>query len=97
MEWGEIEREEFRQLLVEIDATRMPFGKYAGMPLPDLPPEYLAWFAERGFPHGRLGELLAQVHEIKQVGMDMVFDPLRQARGGRASFRAPRRRGYNFD
>jgi len=49
----------------------------------DLPPEYLSWFQDRGFPKGRLGELMAQVAEIKSVGMDAVFDPLRQLNGGR--------------
>ena len=97
MHWTEIDREDFRQLLLEIDAMRMPFGKYAGFPITDLPPEYLAWFAERGFPKGRLGELLAVVHEVKGVGMDAVFDPLRKARGGRATFRKPRRRRYDFE
>ena len=49
------------------DAARMPFGKYAGVAITDLPSEYLTWFAERGFPAGRLGELLASVYEIKGV------------------------------
>ncbi len=97
MDWTEIDREDFRRLLVEIDAARMPFGKYAGFPITDLPSEYLTWFAERGFPKGRLGELLAYVYEIKGVGMDGVFEPLRQARGGRAKMRKPRRRGYDFE
>src|SRR5690606_33234621 len=59
----DIEREDFRNLLGEIGKMRMPFGKYGpagvpprGMPIYDLPPEYLSWFKERGFPKGRLGE-----------------------------------------
>jgi uncharacterized protein len=86
----EIDREDFRNLLAEIGAARIPFGKFgikfyppSGVPIMDLPEEYLAWFKERGFPKGRLGELMAQVFEIKAVGMDQVFDPMRQARGGR--------------
>jgi uncharacterized protein (DUF3820 family) len=97
MDWTEIDREDFRRLLVEIDAARMPFGKYAGVAITDLPSEYLTWFAERGFPAGRLGELLAYVYEIKGVGMDAVFEPLRKARGGRMTARKPRRRGYDFE
>jgi uncharacterized protein (DUF3820 family) len=100
MDFTEIDREDFRNLLVEIGSCHMPFGKFgiqeyppSGVPLYDLPEEYLGWFKERGFPKGRLGELMAQVHEIKAVGMDCVFDPIRQARGGRFPLRQSRRRG----
>lgn len=100
----EFDREDFRRLLVEIGKTRMPFGKYgikeyppAGVPIMDLPDEYLRWFLERGFPKGRLGELMAQVCEIKGVGMDSVFDPVREANGGRFKMRQPRRKNFKFD
>ncbi len=100
----EIEREDFRNLLAEIGATHMPFGKFGireypprGVPIMDLPVEYLVWFKDRGFPKGRLGELLAHVCEIKEVGMDSVFDPLRQARGGRHPLRQQRRRSFDFE
>lgn len=99
----EIEREDFRNLLGEIGMTRMPFGKYgpqavppSGMPIHDLPPEYLSWFKQRGFPKGRLGELLAVVCEIKEVGMDAVFDPLREANGGRVRIHPRRPRSRTF-
>jgi len=99
-----IDREDFRNLLAEIARTRMPFGKFgireyppAGVPIMDLPPEYLAWFKERGFPKGRLGELMAQVHTIKEVGMDAVFDPLRHAMGGRFQLRQKPRRSFDFE
>ena len=100
----EIDREDFRNLLAEIGKTHMPFGRFGrkeypphGVPIMDLPIEYLAWFHQRGFPKGRLGELLAHVYEIKEVGMDSVFDPLRQARGGRHPLRPERRRSFGFD
>ena len=100
---NEINREDFRNLLAEIGRMRMPFGKYgpaavppAGMPLHDLPGEYLIWFKERGFPKGRLGELMAVVCEIKEVGMDSVFDPLREALGGRVTFHPKRKREVRF-
>ncbi|TAE73345.1 MAG: hypothetical protein EAZ65_02030 [Verrucomicrobia bacterium] len=99
----EVRREEFRKLLGELSGLRMPFGKYGpaavppqGMPVHDLPVEYLLWFKERGFPKGRLGELMALVCEIKEVGMDALFDPLRQANGGRVSFRSKRVREIEF-
>jgi uncharacterized protein len=100
----EIDREDFRRLLVEIGATRIPFGKFgikeyppAGVPIMDLPEEYLSWFLERGFPKGRLGELMAHVCEIKSVGMDSVFDPVRHANGGRFKLRQPRRKSFKFE
>ena len=100
----EIDREDFRNLLIEIGKTRIPFGKFgikayppAGVPIMDLPPEYLSWFQERGFPKGRLGELMAQVCEIKSVGMDSVFDPLRQANGGRFRLQPTRRKSFGFE
>lgn len=97
MEFTDIDREDFRQMLCEIGKTQMPFGKFgpkeyppAGVPLMDLPAEYLMWFKERGFPKGRLGELMEVVYEIKGVGMDSVFDPLRKAHGGRFNIRKKR-------
>ncbi len=100
----EIDREDFRNLLIEIGKTRMPFGKFgpkdyppAGVPIMDLPPEYLSWFFERGFPKGRLGELMAHVCEIKSVGMDAVFDPMRQANGGRYKLQPTRRKSFDFE
>ncbi len=100
----EIDREDFRNLLLEIGKTRIPFGKFgikfyppSGVPIMDLPPEYLSWFQERGFPKGRLGELMAQVCEIKSVGMDSVFDPLRQANGGRFRLQPTRRKSFDFE
>lgn len=102
MDFSEIDREDFRQMLMEIGGTWMPFGKFGpndypprGVPLMDLPPEYLMWFKERGFPKGRLGELMEMVYEIKGVGMDAIFDPLRKANGGRYAIR--KKRGGKFD
>ena len=104
MNFGEIDREDFRNLLAEIGRARMPFGKFgmrayppAGVPVMDLPPEYLAWFKERGFPKGRLGELMAVVYEVKEVGMDKVFDPLRVANGGRFELRPSPRKRFKFE
>lgn len=92
------DREEFREILAEIGDTNMPFGRFGpksfpprGLPIMDLPEEYLAWFQQRGFPNGRLGELLEVVWGIKDVGMDSVFEPMRTARGGRHSIRRPKR------
>ncbi|MEE2622629.1 MAG: DUF3820 family protein, partial [Verrucomicrobiota bacterium] len=90
VEFTDIDRDDLRNLMEEIGSTNMPFGKFGpdeypprGVPIIDLPPESLAWFTERGFPKGRLGELLATVFEIKQSGADAVFQPLRERNGGR--------------
>lgn len=103
-DFTDIDRDDFRNLLVEIAKTRIPFGKFgikeyppAGVPIIDLPIEYLIWFKERGFPKGRLGELMAEVCEIKAVGMDSVFDPIRQANGGRFPLIPKRRRSFDFE
>ncbi len=54
----------------------MPFGKYAGRRLIDLPEPYVVWFAGKGFPKGKLGQMLAIVHEIKINGLEYLFAPL---------------------
>jgi hypothetical protein len=62
---------------LELAAMKMPFGKYAGRLLIDLPEPYVIWFAQKGFPEGRLGEMLAIIYEIKVNGLEYLFDPLR--------------------
>lgn len=64
--------------LLELARTRMPFGKYAGRLLIDLPEPYVVWFAQQGFPPGKLGRMLQTVHEVKINGLEFLFDPLRQ-------------------
>lgn len=63
--------------LVQLANTTMPFGKYAGRVIIDLPEEYLLWFAHKGFPPGQLGELLALALEIKVNGQEHLLNPLR--------------------
>ncbi|HMQ21987.1 MAG TPA: DUF3820 family protein [Planctomycetota bacterium] len=76
--------------LVAIGNAHMPFGRFGpraypprGVPIIDLPFEYLAWFEQRGWPRGRLGELLALVYHSKLSGVDAIFDVFREQRGGR--------------
>jgi hypothetical protein len=54
----------------------MPFGKYKGRLLIDLPEPYVVWFANQGFPKGELGEMLATLYEIKANGLEGVVRPL---------------------
>jgi uncharacterized protein len=65
-----------RELLVELANTRMPFGKYKGRLLLDLPEPYLAWFARGGFPAGKLGMLLESALAIKMNGLERLVRPL---------------------
>jgi uncharacterized protein (DUF3820 family) len=57
---------------------KMPFGKYKGTVLCDLPVSYLEWFAREGFPPGKLGMMLATLFEIKINGLMYLLDPLRK-------------------
>jgi uncharacterized protein (DUF3820 family) len=56
----------------------MPFGKYQGRLIADLPGAYLAWFARKGFPPGELGHLLALMLELDHNGLRALLDPLRK-------------------
>ncbi|GJL76921.1 DUF3820 family protein [Nitrosomonas sp.] len=63
------------QLLV----TRvMPYGKYKGRLIADLPGNYLNWFAREGFPPGEIGKLLALMHELDHNGLSSLLTPLRE-------------------
>lgn len=64
-------------ILEEICRVRMPFGKYKGSILADLPVSYLEWFQRKGFPPGKLGAQLATVYEIKLNGLTELLAPLR--------------------
>lgn len=56
----------------------MPYGKYKGRPIADLPGHYLNWFARVGFPKGDLGRLLALMQEIDHNGLGGLLEPLRR-------------------
>jgi len=64
---------------LELLVTReMPYGKYKGRLIADLPGNYLNWFARKGFPHGELGQLLALMQELDHNGLSSLLDPLRK-------------------
>lgn len=66
-------------LLKDLVTMKMPFGKYKGTTLCNLPVSYLEWFSAQGFPQGKLGMLLATMYEIKINGLDRLLDPLKWA------------------
>ncbi|MFC3337202.1 DUF3820 family protein [Paracandidimonas soli] len=65
------------QDLEKLVRWRMPYGKYEGRYLADLPGHYLAWFARNGFPDGDLGRLLALMFELDHNNLRGLLDPLR--------------------
>ncbi len=65
------------QALRELAGMRMPYGKYSGRLLIDLPEPYVVWLSRQGFPAGKLGDMLRSVYEIKVNGLEYLFKPLR--------------------
>ncbi|WP_114786089.1 DUF3820 family protein [Vibrio tetraodonis] len=66
-----------KENLIKLASIHMPFGKYSGRILIDLPEEYLLWFDKKGFPNGELGELLKLCLALKIEGLDSLVKPLK--------------------
>jgi uncharacterized protein (DUF3820 family) len=64
--------------LLDLVKIKMPFGKYSGTLLCDLPVFYLEWFNRKGFPKGKLGMQLQTVYEIKLNGLEYLLAPLKK-------------------
>ena len=75
---NEMETIENHEFLMELANTKMPFGKYAGRYLVDLPETYVLWFKERGFPKGKLGLMMKLVMEIQLNGLEKLIRPLQE-------------------
>ena len=67
-----------KEILIEIVRTPMPFGKYKGVLVADIPVHYLEWLKSKGFPKGKLGMLLSTVHEIKTNGLEEIIYTLKR-------------------
>ena len=67
---------EIRKELIELANTSMPYGKYQGKLLIELPENYIVWYKSKGFPQGKLGSQLAQIYEIKLNGLEKLIYPL---------------------
>jgi uncharacterized protein (DUF3820 family) len=64
--------------MIKIANMKMPFGRYKGYALIDLPEPYVVWFHNQGLPEGELGRLLAQLYDIKANGLEYLFAPLKE-------------------
>ena len=63
--------------LLKLANMPMPFGKYKGQVLIDLPEPYVVWFYHKGLPEGKLGQLLGLLYEIKLNGLEDIVRPLK--------------------
>lgn len=96
--------DEFSEVLKDLVDYHMPFGKFGpdnfppkGVPVYDLPYEYLAYFKKKGgFPAGKLGRLMEFVYYAKLDGADAMFDPIRKLKGGRTLLRE-KKGGKSYD
>ncbi|GHA76165.1 hypothetical protein GCM10009007_16530 [Formosimonas limnophila] len=66
------------QMLNDLVQKTMPFGKYKGRLIADLPGHYLGWFVREGLPKGELGQLIALAYELDHNNLKALLEPLRQ-------------------
>ena len=69
-------QQDSRKELIALANARMPYGKYEGKLLIEIPENYLVWYQNKGFPSGKLGNQLAQMMEIKRNGLEKLIYPL---------------------
>lgn len=69
------------EMLERLVRVPMPYGKYKGRLIADLPGNYLNWFAREGFPKGEIGQLLALMQELDHNGLNGLLEPIRKAAG----------------
>ncbi|MDQ0968867.1 DUF3820 family protein [Pedobacter psychrodurus] len=64
-------------LLLDLVKMQMPYGKYKGYLICNIPESYLLWYKDKGFPKGKLGDLLATMFEIRVNGLEYLLTPLK--------------------
>ena len=67
-----------KQFLVDTANMRMPFGKYKGTYLIDIPEYYMVWYKNKGFPKGKLGQMMGLVYELKLNGLEDILRKIRR-------------------
>jgi len=65
-----LDEDKSKQFLIKLAQTRMPYGKYKGRFMIDLPEFYVVWYRNKGFPKGQIGEMPATVYELKMNGLE---------------------------
>jgi uncharacterized protein len=66
------------QILKDLVSIPMPYGKYKGRLICELPEYYLVWYENQGFPAGKIGILLATMYEIKLNGLEYLLKPIKK-------------------
>ncbi|MDB4131646.1 DUF3820 family protein [Flavobacteriaceae bacterium] len=69
---------EYKQFLIDLAKMKMPFGKYKGRYLIDLPEHYLIWYKNKGFPNGKIGKQLESVYELQLNGLEYIVKEIRK-------------------
>ncbi|RZL40885.1 MAG: hypothetical protein EOO93_30595 [Pedobacter sp.] len=67
-------------LLLELVKMQMPYGKYKGYLICNIPESYLLWYKDKGFPKGKLGDLMATMFEIRVNGLEYLLTPLKNGK-----------------
>mgnify|MGYP005842230793 CR=1 FL=1 len=67
-----------KELLLSLVKNKMPYGKYKGTLLCNIPEYYLVWFKQQGFPKGKLGQQLETMYDIKINGLEYPLEPLKK-------------------
>ena len=73
-----LDQNQSKQFLLKLANTKMPYGKYEGRYMIDLPEYYVVWYRNKGFPNGQIGEMLATVYELKVNGLEEWVRKLRK-------------------
>lgn len=67
-----------KQFLIDVSKMRMPYGKYKGTYLIDLPEHYVVWYHNKGFPKGKIGKMLGLVYELKLNGLEDIIREIKK-------------------
>jgi len=73
-----LDQNQSKQFLLKLANTKMPYGKYEGRYMIDLPEYYVVWYRNKGFPKGQIGEMLATVYDLKVNGLEELMRKLRK-------------------
>jgi uncharacterized protein (DUF3820 family) len=73
-----LDQDQSKKFLLKLANTKMPYGKYEGRYMIDIPEYYIVWYRNKGFPKGQIGEMLATVYELKLNGLEQLVRNLRK-------------------